>query len=148
MMLGLIMNTYKHTVGIPDNYVHKVLLLLNDTWHPGRKQFTVLGAQKLTGKQGHLAQRATWIFHHLSHLYASIAHSLSENKRLFLKSSREFQDIVLSLKRGTFRGTCKDKAKRISFRMKCAAKLVHHAKYMHNINKTKCQEIEFFCEKL
>jgi hypothetical protein len=33
-ILGLIINTYKHTVGIPDNYVH-ILVLLNNTWHPG-----------------------------------------------------------------------------------------------------------------
>jgi hypothetical protein len=35
-MLGLVINTYKLTVGIPDTYMHKVLLLLNNTWHPGR----------------------------------------------------------------------------------------------------------------
>jgi hypothetical protein len=31
-MLGQLINTYKLTVGIPDTYVHKVLLLLNNTW--------------------------------------------------------------------------------------------------------------------
>ena len=36
MMLGLVINTYKLTVGIPDTYVCKVLLLLNKSWHPGR----------------------------------------------------------------------------------------------------------------
>jgi hypothetical protein len=30
-MLGLVINTYKLTVGIPSNYVNKVLLLLNNT---------------------------------------------------------------------------------------------------------------------
>jgi hypothetical protein len=34
MMLGLVINTYKLTVGIPDTYVHKVLLLFNNNWHP------------------------------------------------------------------------------------------------------------------
>ena len=38
MMLGLVINTYKLTVGIPDTYVCKVLLLLSNTWHPGRKK--------------------------------------------------------------------------------------------------------------
>jgi hypothetical protein len=36
-MLGLVINTYERKVGIPDTYVHKALLLLNNTWHPGRK---------------------------------------------------------------------------------------------------------------
>jgi hypothetical protein len=63
------------------------------------------------------------------------------------KSSKEFQNIVLSLKQGTYLGTPKDKATHISFAMKKAAKLVHHAKYRYNINKTMCQEIEFFCKQ-
>jgi hypothetical protein len=36
----------------------------------------------------------------------------------------------------------------ISIAMKRAAKLVHHAKYRFNINKTMHQEIDFFCKKL
>jgi hypothetical protein len=80
-------------------------------------------------------------------LYASIAHAFSENRRLLLESLREFQNIVLSLKKGTFLGTCKDKAKHVLFAMKCTAKLVHHAKHRCNINKAMCQEIEFFHEK-
>ena len=73
-MLGLDINTYRLSVGIPTQYVQEVLKLLNNTWHAGRKQFTVLEVQKLTGKVSHLAEGATWVFHLLSHLYASIAH--------------------------------------------------------------------------
>jgi hypothetical protein len=58
-MLGFVINTYQLTVGISSNYVNKLLLLLNNTWHCGQKQFTVSKAQKLTGKLGHLAQGAT-----------------------------------------------------------------------------------------
>jgi hypothetical protein len=146
-LLGLVINSYKLTVGIPDTYVCKVLLLLNNTW-PGRKQFMVLEAQKLTGKLGHLAQGATWTFHLLSHLYALIAYALSKNKSLLLESSKEFQNIILLLKMGTYLGTPNNKAKHISFVMRQAAKLVHHAKYRYNITKTMHQEIEFFSKKL
>jgi hypothetical protein len=38
-------------------------------------------AQELTGKLGHLTEGANWIFHILTHLYASIAYALSKNKR-------------------------------------------------------------------
>ncbi len=58
-MLGLVIDTYQPTVGIPSNYMSKVLLLLNNTWHCGQKQFTVSKAQNLTGKLGHLAQGMT-----------------------------------------------------------------------------------------
>jgi hypothetical protein len=81
-------------------------------------------------------------------LYAFIAYAPSKNKRLLLESSNEFQNIALLLKKGTYLGTPKDKAKHISFAMKQAAKLIHHAKYRNSINKTMHQEIEFFHKKL
>jgi hypothetical protein len=143
-MLGLVIDTYQLTVGISSIYINKVLLLLNNTWHYGRKQFTVSEAQKLTGKRGHFAQGATWIFHLLSHLYASIAHALSKNKGLLLKSLREFRDIVNSLKNSTYLGADTHETRHISFAMKRAAKLMQHAKYRYNINKTMQQEIDFF----
>ncbi len=147
-MLGLVIDTYQLTVGIPSNYVNKVLLLLSNTWHCGKKQFTVSKAQKLTGKLGHLVQGVTWIFHLLSHLYASIVYALFKNKRFLLESLREFQDIVNSLKKGTYLRTNTNETRHISFAMKRAAKLVHHAKYRYNINKTMHQEIDFFHKKL
>jgi hypothetical protein len=82
------------TVSTPMGYVQEVLELLNNTWHVGQKQFIVLEAQKLTGKLGHLAEGATWLFHLLSHLYASIAHAFSKNKHLLLESSCEFREIM------------------------------------------------------
>ncbi len=47
-MLGLVIDTYQLTVGILSNYVNEVLMLLNNTWQCGRKQFMVFKAQKLT----------------------------------------------------------------------------------------------------
>ena len=91
--------------------------LLNNNGHADRKQSIVLEAQKLTGKLGHLAKGSTWIFHLLSHLHTSIAHALSENKCLLLESSREFREIVIFLKTGSFNAPCKDQAKYISFAM-------------------------------
>jgi hypothetical protein len=136
------------TVGIPPDYVTEVLDLLNTTWHSHRRRFTVGEAQRLTGKLGHLAEGANWVFHLLTHLYASIAYALSENKRLLSDMSPEFRNICLSLKTGSFPCSVKDQVKHINFAMKRAAHLVHHAKFQYNINKTMRQEIEFFREKL
>jgi hypothetical protein len=85
-MLGLVIDTTTLTVGILDLYIQEVRLLLNRTWHIRCKHFTVKEAQELMGKLGHLAEGATWIFHLLTHLYASIASALSENKRLLQDS--------------------------------------------------------------
>jgi hypothetical protein len=146
-MLGLIINTNTLTVGIPPNYIKKVLDLINTTWHLHRRCFTVGEAQRLTGKLGHLVEGAQWVFHLLTHLYASIAYALAENKRLLVDSSPEFRSICLSLKTGNFPCLVKDQVEHINHAIKRAARQVHHAKFEFNINKTMHQEIDFFCKK-
>ncbi len=147
-MLGLKIDTNNLIVGIPPDYIAEVLNLISTTWHSHRRCFTIREAQKLTGKLGHLAEGTHWVFHLLTHLYASIAYALAENKRLLVDTSPKFCDICLSLKTGTFPYSAKDQVKHINFAMKKAAHLVHHAKFKYNINKMMRQEIEFFCKKL
>ncbi len=79
-MLGLLIDTNTLTVGIPPNYIKEVLDLINSTWHLHCRRFTVGEAQRLTGNLGHLAEGAQWVFHLLTHLYASITYALAENK--------------------------------------------------------------------
>ena len=74
-MLGVIVDTNTMKVGIPPDYVAEVLDLINTTWHPHRRRFIIGEAQRLTGKLGHLAEGANWVFHLLTHLYASIAYA-------------------------------------------------------------------------
>jgi hypothetical protein len=117
-MLGLIIDTNNLTVGLLPDYVAEVLDLISTTWHSHRRCFTVGEAQKLMGKLGHLAECAHWVFHLLTHLYASITYALAENKRLLVDTSPEFWDICLSLKTGTFPCSAKDQVKHINFGMK------------------------------
>jgi hypothetical protein len=105
-------------------------------------------AQELTGKLGHLAKGANWVFHLLTHLYASIAYALSENKRFLEDSSPEFQNLIKSLWSGHFFCNFKDQIRHISFTIKQSAKLVHQSRCQYNITKSMHQEIEFFCKKL
>ena len=49
----------------------------------------------LTGKLGHLAEGAMWVFLLLTHLYASIALELAGNRQLLTESSGELCSIVL-----------------------------------------------------
>jgi hypothetical protein len=65
-MLGLIINTNRMTVSVPDDYIQSVCLLIDSTWHTHCQQFTVKDAQELTGKLGHLAEGANWVFHLLT----------------------------------------------------------------------------------
>jgi hypothetical protein len=146
--LGLIIDTNQLTVAIPIKYLTEVCTLLDSTWHPNRCRFKVSEAQKLTGKLARLAEGANWVFHLLSHLYSSVAYTLTENKRLLMKSLQEFRDIVLSIQRGAFFTSCKDLAQHTSFAMKRAARLTHHSSYQYNINRSMRAKIEFFRNNL
>ncbi len=147
-VLGVSLDTHAMAVSMTPEYVAEVRELLDTTWHINRKRFTVSEAQSLTGKLARLAEGAHWVFHLLSHLYTSIAHALAENKKLLLESSEEFQAIVKDIKSGIYKTYGSDQAKYISFALKKAAHLVHHAKFQHNINTTMRAEIEFFREQL
>jgi hypothetical protein len=105
-------------------------------------------AQELTRKLGHLAEGANWVFHLLTHLYASIAYALSQNKRFLADSSPEFQTLIKSLHSGHFFCNDKDQIRHISFATKRSAKLVHQSRCQYNITMSMHQEIEFFREKL
>ena len=93
-MLGLILDTNRLTVAIPSSYVDNVHAIINATWHKNCRTFFVSKAKQLTGKLGHLAEGAPWVHHLMIHLYASIAYSLAENKRLLMELSQEFCDVV------------------------------------------------------
>ena len=145
--LGLIIDTNRLTVEITIKYLTEVHNLLDSTWHPNHCCFKVSEAQKLTGKLARLAEGANWVFHLLSHLYSSIAYVLAENKQL-LESLQEFCNIVMAIRTGAFFTSCKDLARHMSFAMKQAARLTHHASYEYNINRTMCAKIDFFHDKL
>ncbi len=147
-ILGVSLDTHAMAVSMTPGYIAEIRELLDTTWHLNRKQFTVSEAQSLTGKLARLAEGAHWVFHLLSHLYTLISHALVENKKLLLESSKEFQTIVKDMKLGIYNTYGGDQAKYISFALKKAAHLVHHAKFQYNINTTMPAEIEFFREQL
>jgi hypothetical protein len=101
-MLGLVIDTNRMTVSVPNDYIQSVCLLIDSTWHTNCQRFMVKEAQELTGKLGHLAKGTNWVFHLLTHLYASIAYALSKNKRFLEDSSPEFQTLIKSLRPGHF----------------------------------------------
>ena len=101
-------------------------------------------AQQLTRKLGHLAEGATWVFHLLTHLYASIAQALAGNKLLLSESTREFRDIVESLRTGSLPCSAKEQAWHMSFALKRLARMVHHSKQKYIISKDMHREIDFF----
>ena len=121
---------------VDTNNLSELHNLINTTWHVNCRSFTVQEAQQLTGKLGHLlAEGATWVFHLMTHLYASIARALAGNKQLLTELSCEFQDIVQSLRTGSFPCLAKDQAPHVSFALKRSARMVHHTKHKYIISK-------------
>ncbi len=147
-MLGLVIDTNRMIDSVANDYIQSVCMLIDFTWHTHRQQFTMKEAQELTGKLGHLAKGANWVFHLLTHLYVSIAYALSQNKRFMAESSPEFQTLIKSLQSGYFFCNVKDQIRHISFTIKRSAKLVHQSRCQYNITKSMRQEKEFFHEKL
>jgi hypothetical protein len=147
-MLGLVIDTNRMTVSVPNDYIQSVRLLIDFTRHTHCQRFTVKEAQELTRKLGHLAEGANWVFYLLTHLYASIAYTLSENKRFLEDSSPEFQTLIKSLQLGYFFCNVKEQIRHISFAIKRSAELVHQSRCQYNITKSMRQEIELFREKL
>jgi hypothetical protein len=121
-MLGLLIDTNRMIVSIPGDYIQGVCLLIKSTWHTDYQQFTVKEAQELTGKLGHLAEGANWIFHLFTHLYASIAYALLEKNKFLSDSSPEFQSFIKSLRSVYFFCNVKDQIRRISFAIKRSEK--------------------------
>jgi hypothetical protein len=140
-MLGLLIDTNRMIISIPDDYIQGVCLLIESTWHTHRQQFMVKEAQELTGKLGHLAGGANWVFHLFTHLSESIAYALSENKNFLADSSPEFQTLIKSLRSGYFFCNVKSQIRHISLAIKRSAKLIHQSRCQYNITKSMRQEI-------
>ena len=94
VMLGLLFDTRKMTVGVPGKYMEEVLALLDDHRHPHRKSFTVNDIELLTGKLGRLGEGAPWVYHLMSHIYSTVATSLLQNSAFLVASSKEFRDLM------------------------------------------------------
>lgn len=144
--LGLVVDTNKMMVSIPRHYIDEVLVILNETWHPGRKQFTAHEAQILTGKLAHLAQAAPWVFHLLTHMYASIAHALKNNKVILSENSDKFKALIQLLRHESKNPN--DIHRTVTFALKMLAKMTHNVTTKYNITKSFRYEIEFFREEL
>ena len=105
--LGLVINTNTMTVGITDEYIDKVRILLSK-WDPNKRFFQVNDMQKLVGKLARLEEGAPWIFKLMSHLYTSLAFALKSNAKLLEKSSSGFRDLVKQITTTSFSGKISD----------------------------------------
>jgi hypothetical protein len=79
IILGLVVDTNKMTVGIINSYLQQVRKLLHN-WDSKKCMFKVCKMHKLVGKLARLGKGGPWIFKLMSHLYTSLAYALKNNK--------------------------------------------------------------------
>ena len=79
ILLGLVFNTRKMTVGVRKEYRREALHLMDTTWHPDREAFTAKEMELLVGKLGHIGQVYRPIYHLMLHMYACVAYALRHN---------------------------------------------------------------------
>jgi hypothetical protein len=78
IILGLVVDMSRMTVGITNEYIDQVQELLQ-LWNPDWRFFKVKDMQKLVGKLAQLGEGAPWVFKLMSHLYTSLAFALKSN---------------------------------------------------------------------
>jgi hypothetical protein len=101
IVLGLVIDTNKMTVGITEDYIQQVKALLN-LRDPNQRTFQVNKMQKLAGKLACLGEGAPWIFNLMSYLYTSLVFALKSNTELLEKSSSRFRDLIKQIMNKTF----------------------------------------------
>ena len=93
-ILGLIIDTRKMTVSIPQEFIDTVITLLRTVWHPKRKSFKVKEIEILTGMLADISNTPPWLRHLLSQLYTSAGYALGANRRQLLCTKKSFREQI------------------------------------------------------
>ena len=121
IILGLVIDTNKMTVGMIDEYIQQCRDLLN-LWDKDQRFLKVGNMQKLVGNLVQLGKGAPWIYKLMSHMYTSLAFALKSNAELLKKSSSGFREYARQITNKSFSGKQSDHLQHIKFAMKKAAK--------------------------
>ena len=150
ILLGLIWNARALTVGITEEYRAELLALLNKTWHKARKSFTIHELEVLVGKCARLGEGANWVFHLMTHMYASTAFALKSNASFLGQRSKNFVEHLKKIKelRKAHQHQTREDMAVINFSIKKAAQQLHRCDNEYFIPKTMRREIEFLREAL
>jgi hypothetical protein len=147
IILGLVVDTNKMTVGITDAYLQQVRELLHN-WDSKKCMFKVREMHKLIGKLARLGKGAPWIFKLVSRLYTSLAYALKNNKKLLKSCSKEFRELIYQIEQKHFFGKQTDLQRSVNFVMKRAPNMVKDFGHKYLVSCTMREELEFISEAL
>jgi hypothetical protein len=147
IILGLIVNTNKMTVGITDEYIQQIWDLLN-LWDPNCRLFKVNNMQKLIRMLARLEEGVPWVFKLMSHLYTSLAYALKNNTELLKKGSSGFRELCDQISTKNLSGKQSNHQCHINFAMKKVAKMISKHGHLYLENSTMQDELNFFSKAL
>jgi hypothetical protein len=125
IILGLVVDMNKMTVGITDTYLQQVRELLHN-WDSKKCMFKVCKMHKLLSKLARLGKGAPSIFKLMSHLYTSLAYALKNNQKLLDSCSKEFRELINQIEQKHFFAKQTDLQCNVNFVMKRATKIVYN----------------------
>ena len=124
-ILGLTLNSHLLTLGVPPDFLAKVITILQTTWGQYRCAFVVNDAEILIGKLNHIAYGAPWLKFLLGHIYSSLAYALQINQAHLICTSHAFW---CTLKASRTAPTTLDGKTQCAFHAGITAWLIHHNK--------------------
>jgi hypothetical protein len=153
ILLGLSWNTRKLTVGIPGEYLDELRELIKKTRLLYRKTFTVPELSRIIGKMGRIGQAVNWVYHLMSHLYASASYALTRNRKHLTTNCKEFQNLLQVVKGKTsfeILGMESDEITQntVSYAHKKLAQMPHRSRKEFPIVKTMKAELTLFANLL
>lgn len=153
ILLGLSWNTRKLTVGIPRDYIDDLSELIKKSRLIHRKTFTVPELSKIIGKMGRIGQAVNWVYHLMSHLYASVSYALTSNRRYLTTNCKDFQNLLQVVEgKKSFEILGMDQniiiPNTVNYAKKKLAQMPHHSKKEFPIIKTMRAELMLFTNLL
>jgi hypothetical protein len=142
IILGLVVDMNKMTVGMTNEYIQQCHDLLN-LWDQNQRFFKVSNMQKLIGKLTRLGEGAPWIYKLMSHLYTSLAFALKSNAKLCENSSSGFRKYVNQITTKTFLVKQSDHQRHVNYTMKQAAKMINKHNHQYLVNTIMQDELIF-----
>jgi hypothetical protein len=81
-----------------DEYLEEIRQLLDNEWPIGFNSFGLQKIVTLAGKLARLGEGAPWVYHLMTHIYASIAHALRMNEKFLLSEDAPYKLLIRSIR--------------------------------------------------
>ena len=140
-ILGVLIDTRRLDVGVPPDYIKKMLALLRP-FHQHRKSFTVKEMERITGMLVFIAGTAPWLKFLMPHVYTSVAVAIGDNTSHLRKTNKQFLQMLKEAK------TPGPPTRTSTFAQAETARAVHSYPKKHWINRTLKEELHLITRAL